>query len=43
MIVGTDLGDTLGRKPDIPVGRPFLAPSGCSRIVGYAWPIAEFI
>ena len=34
-IVGTHLGDTLGRKRTIPVGCPFLAPSGCSRIGGY--------
>lgn len=40
-IVGTHLGDTLGRKRAIPVG--FLAPSGCSRIGGYNWPIAEII
>jgi hypothetical protein len=42
-IVGTDLGDTLGRKRAIPVGRPFLALSRCSRIGGYAWRIAEFL
>jgi hypothetical protein len=41
MLVGTDLGDALGRKREIPVGRPLLAHSGRSRISGYDWHVAD--
>ena len=41
MLLGTDLSDTLGRKREIPVGRPLLATSRRTGIGGYAWHVAD--
>jgi hypothetical protein len=41
IMIGTNLCDAFGRKRDVPVGRPFLTPSGLTRIGGYTWRVAD--